>query len=593
MDATGAILTTNRAWDDFAAANALPTPPSGGAANYLAVCDAAVGHETTDATVFADGIRTVLSGEREEFALEYPRHSPTEQRWFVGRVTRFAGTGPVRVVVTHQNITQRKQAAVAQQAARAAAEAATRSKSAFLANMSHEIRTPMNAILGFSQLLLRDAERTGRCQPEHVTTIMRSGEHLLRIINDILEMARIESGRVTLTLAPFDLYGLLEDLERMFSLRARAKQLRFQVERQGEVPRHLLADETKLSQVFINLLGNAMKFTPNGGAITLRLRSEPELDGALRLHAEIEDTGTGIAPEDLSHLFEPFFQTPGARQAAGGTGLGLPISQEFVRLMGGKFGVTSQVGVGSTFRFDVLVSRVPAPAAGAERTAAPGLVRLRPGQPACRVLIVDDVPDNCDLLVQLLAPIGFEIRTAADGAGAVAQCQEWVPHLVLMDLRMPGMDGHEAIWRIRAAHGARVKIIALSASVFAEDRQQAEADGADAFLAKPLDHAELLERIKKLVGVEYVDAAPQEAAATGHDEVAVELPTAREMRRLPADLVAALREATRRADYRQMLTLTEQAATHDERLGRLLRQLVKRFDHDTLQALLSPHSPNL
>ena len=501
--------------------------------------------------------------------------------------------GLTHYVAIKEDITERRWVAEELRRAKEVAEAANRAKSIFLANMSHEIRTPMNASLGFSQLLLRDAERSGRCQPEYVTTILRSGEHLLRIINDILEMARIESGRVLLNPAPFDFYRLLDDLERLFSLRAQTRQLRFQIERQGDVPRYLLADETKLRQVFINLLGNALKFTPNGGAITLRLRSEPEPDGALRLHAEIEDTGLGIAPEDLPHLFEPFFQTLSGRQVAGGTGLGLPISQEFVRLLGGKFEVASQVGVGSTFRFDVRVSRAQATAAAAERAAAPVLVRLRPGQPPCRVLIVDDRPENCELLVQLLAPVGLEIRTAADGAEAVAQCQAWAPHLVLMDLRMPGMDGHEAIRRIRAAHGARVKIIALSASVFTEERQRAEAEGADAFLAKPFDHAELLERIRGLVGVDYVDAAPREAVATVHDEVAAERPTAGEIRRLPADLVAALREATRRADYQQMLTLVEQVATQDERLGRLLRQLVKRFDHDTLQELLAAHTPTV
>ena len=162
-----------------------------------------------------------------------------------------------------------------------------------------------------------------------------------------------------------------------------------------------------------------------------------------------------------------------------------------------------------------------------------------------------------------------------------------------MDLRMPGMDGHEATRRIRAAHGTTVKIIALSAGVFTEDRQRAEAEGADAFLAKPFDHDDLLDRIKELVGVDYVYDALQEAAATVHSEAATERPSAGEIRRLPVELVVALREATRRADYRQMLTLVEQAATHDERLGRLLRQLVKRFDHDTLQELLTAHTPNV
>ena len=491
-----------------------------------------------------------------------------------------------------QNITERKRVEEALRAAKTAAEATNLAKSRFLANMSHEIRTPMNTILGFSQLLLGEAERSGRCQPEHVATILRSGDHLLNIINDILEMARIESGRVTLNPAPFDLYRLLEDLERMFSLRSQTKHLRFQIERQGEVPRYLLADATKLRQVLINLLGNAVKFTPSGGAITLRVRSEPEPDGALRLHAAVQDTGVGIAPEDLPHLFEPFFQTQASQCISGGTGLGLAISQEFVRLMGGKFEVTSQVGVGSTFRFGVPVSRVEGTAAEAEGRPALGSLRLQPGQPACRVLLVDDAPESLQLLTLLLAPVGFAIRTATDGAEAVAQCQEWAPHLVLMDLSMPGMDGYEATRRLRAARGTTLKIIALSAGVFIEDRQRAVAEGADVFLAKPFDHADLLEKIKQLVGLDYVYDALQAPAAPAHGDAATERPTAAEIRRLPAQLVAALGEATGRADYRQMLTLADQAATHDERLGRLLRQLVRRFDHDTLQKLLSTHPPS-
>jgi len=277
---------------------------------------------------------------------------------------------------------------------------------------------------------------------------------------------------------------------------------------------------------------------------------------------------------------------------SGGTGLGLAISQEFVRLMGGKFEVTSQVGVGSTFRFGVRVSRAEGAAAGAEGRPAIGSLRLQPGQPACRVLLVDDAPESLQLLTLLLAPVGFAIRTATDGAAAVAQCREWAPHLVLMDLSMPGMDGYEATRRLRAAHGTTLKIIALSAGVFIEDRQRAVAEGADVFLAKPFDHADLLEKIKQLVGLDYVYDALQAPAAPAHGAAATERPTAAEIRRLPAQLVAALGEATGRADYRQMLTLADQAATHDERLGRLLRQLVKRFDHDTLRELLATYPQN-
>ena len=533
-------------------------------------------------------IQLALRGEKKfdtEFRVLWPDGS-THYIRALAIVRRDASGQATHMVGTNWNITAQKRAEEALHLAKETADLANRAKSTFLADMSHEIRTPMNAILGFSQLLLRDTELSKRHFQE-LTTIIRSGEHLMTIINNILDTARIESGRITLNPVPFDLHLLLNDLELMFSLRTRAKNLRFHIKRQGEVPRCVVADETKLRQVIINLLGNAVKFTASGGAIILRVRAAAEADGMIHLHIEVEDTGAGIAPEDMPRLFQAFFQTKVGKKVSGGTGLGLSISRQFAQLMGGDLTVTSQPGIGSTFRFNVRVARGDQASVLAERAAFRSVLHLLPGLPACRVLVVDDQQENRDLLEHILVPVGFEIRTANDGVEAVALCKEWLPQLVVLDLRMPVMDGFEVTRQIRAEHGSTVKIIALSAGVLAENQQMALDAGADMFLGKPFQEGDLLERIKQLTGADYVYRGVEAENPVALPESERELPTAVEIGQLPAELVNQLREATSLADYEQMLALVKEMAAHNETISRQLRQLVARFDYVTLQKVLA------
>jgi PAS domain S-box-containing protein len=453
---------------------------------------------------------------------------------------------------------------------------ANRAKSVFLANMSHEIRTPMNAILGFSQLMLRDQDLTPQ-QCQYLGTINRSGEHLLALINDILEMSKIEAGRTTLNLSTFDLPVLLKDLEMMFRVRTDEKKLSFSVETVGDVPQYILTDINKLRQVFINVLGNAVKFTEQGG-IRLRVRADVSAAEPF-LQVEIEDTGPGISPEDQTKLFRHFEQTKTGQQAGTGTGLGLAISQEFVRLMGGAITVNSQVGKGSVFVIHLPLKEGEAQAVQANDKPR-HVLRLQPGQAPCRVLIADDVEDNRQLLAQFLAPVGFEIRLATNGAEAVQEFEKWRPHLILMDFRMPVMDGREAIGRIRAmAGGAALKIIAVTASALDENRLELLAIGADEFISKPFREAELFQKINVHVGAEYEYADDQTA------ETSTEL-TASSLAQWPQTLVEAMRDAVVIADLDQLLAKIKEGEANDPDNAKALRRLAEGYQYQKLLDLL-------
>ncbi|MGD9712763.1 MAG: PAS domain S-box protein [Thermomicrobiales bacterium] len=457
---------------------------------------------------------------------------------------------------------------------------ANRAKSVFLANMSHEIRTPMNAILGFSQLMLRDQELTPQ-QCQYLGTINRSGEHLLALINDILEMSKIEAGRTTLNLSTFDLPVLLKDLEMMFRVRTNEKKLAFSVEVIGDVPRYIVTDINKLRQIFINVLGNAVKFTEQGG-IAVRVCADREGARGPFLRVEIEDTGPGISPDEQDKLFRQFEQTKTGQQAGTGTGLGLAISREFVRLMGGDITLNSLVGKGSVFVIRLPLKEGEAQAVEGKETPR-HVLRLQSGQATCRVLIADDIEDNRQLLEQLLAPVGFEIRLATNGAEAIREFEQWHPHLILMDFRMPVMDGHEAIRRIRVmAGGEVVKIIAVTASAMDENRQELLAIGADDFLSKPFREAELFQKIHNHIGVEFVYA---EEPAVSPSEEAAEL-TPDSLMDWPQEIIEPMRDAVLTADLDDLLAKIHEVEARDPRIAQGLRRLAENFQYEKLLGLL-------
>jgi PAS domain S-box-containing protein len=453
---------------------------------------------------------------------------------------------------------------------------ANRAKSVFLANMSHEIRTPMNAILGFSQLMLRDQDLTAR-QCQYLGTINRSGEHLLALINDILEMSKIEAGRTTLNPSTFDLPVLLKDLEMMFRVRTDEKKLSFSAETIGDVPRFIVNDINKLRQVFINVIGNAVKFTDEGG-VGLRVRADRGGAAGPSLRVEVEDTGPGISADELGKLFRHFEQTKTGQQTGTGTGLGLAISREFVRLMGGDITVSSQVGKGSVFVIHLPLKEGEAQAVQAKDNPR-HVLSVQPGRAACRVLIADDIEDNRQLLAQLLAPVGFEVRLAVNGAEAVREFEQWQPHLVLMDFRMPVMDGHEAIRQIRALPGGTaVKIIAVTASAMDDNRQELMEVGADDFIGKPFRETELFQKIHAHVGVEYVYA---EVPTAADPEDAADLAPG-SLAGWSQDVIHPMREAVVTADLDLLLAKIQEVEIRDPRTARGLRRLAEGFQYQKL-----------
>ena len=479
--------------------------------------------------------------------------------------------------------------------AKDAAEVANRAKTMFLANMGHELRTPLNAVLGFAHLLTRSPNLSMEEQ-ENLSIINRSGEHLLTLINEVLEMSKIETGDIALQERQFDLFDALDELEAAFRLRAAKKGLLFQVERAADAPRCIRADEGKLRQTLTNLLHNAITFTETGG-VTMRLRAvalAPSLERtvnrgeqAVGLRIEIEDTGVGIAPEDLARVFTPFYQTRSGQMIQGGAGLGLSISQQFLRMMGGEIRVSSAVGRGTRFQVDLPVTAVVTAEAARQNGDARRVIGLAPEQPVYRVLAVDAQDMSRQLVARLLRPLGFEVREADSGEEAYAIWRTWQPHLIWLDIHAPDESGCDAARQIKATEqGRQCVIIGLTASSLTHDRAQILAAGCDDVLLKPFSEAAFFEMIAAHLGARFVyedigENAPLLASAMLEEP---QLPAA--LAELPDHLFSALKFAVSTTDMALTEQLIGQIQQHHAALADTLRYLADTFDYPKLTRYL-------
>jgi PAS domain S-box-containing protein len=468
--------------------------------------------------------------------------------------------------------------------ARDEAESANRAKSTFLTNMSHELRTPLNSILGIAQLMERDPGF-----PSHHRDILkilsRSGTYLLDLINDVLEMSKIEAGKVAPVITCFDFHSFLGDLEEMMRLRADQKGLRLLAEYKFHLPQYIETDVRKLRQILINLLGNAIKYTEKGRVI---LRVAPEEDVYLttaRLEFEIEDTGIGIAPEDMQRIFEPFVQVNPGRAARDGTGLGLTLSRMFIEQLGGEITLRSQLGRGTVFAFHIPFKLAESAVIRGQQTDR-RVTGLAPGQPSYRLLVVDDSVENRFILRRLLEQGGFTVLEAAGGQEAVDLYKSGQPHLIWMDLRMPGMDGNEAATRIREAESGmrHTPIIALTAGAIDYEEPFSRTKVFDDWVHKPFREMEIFDKIEKHLGVRFV-YHPSAGSPVVTDKDQQKRVTPSDLAVLPVEWLREFFQGLRRGRSAQLMDLIGRISPDHAVLARTLTELVRVYSFDNLIAV--------
>ncbi len=471
------------------------------------------------------------------------------------------------------------------------AHLASLAKSQFLAKMSHELRTPLNAILGFAQVIASDRTLSLDHQ-EHLAIISRSGEHLLELINDVLEMSKIESGQVDLHKTPFDLHIMLIAVRDMFALKAANKGIELVTEWCPSVPKMVYGDVGKLRQILINLLGNAIKFTEQGH-VSLTVSSLPalpvvEADPVAWLEFRVQDTGSGIAAADLPKIFDAFVQADYKRQFIEGSGLGLAISRQFARLMAGDIVATSVEGQGSTFVCTVQIQPLEA-AVSAPPHPLNSVIGLKLEQPTYRILVAEDVLENRRLLMHFLQAVGFEVLEATNGKEAIAQWQQHSPDVILMDLQMPQMDGLSATRAIRKLSGTKTSpiIIAVTASAFDDDRTDSLEAGCNDFMSKPFQASLLFELIHQHLGVNYDYA---DSANLGYSASVAAQPkpvTSQDLMVMDREWRQQLHDAALVINEEKLYSLLDEIPDHYSDLAIALRYLVDNFQLEAIVNLTS------